>query len=244
LGQAQAVPPAEQGRALYRSNCAFCHGLDGKGGRGPNLVAAPLNHGDSDSDIANDVRGGVPGSTMPAFTDIDDQEMAQLVLFLRQLAGGAPRKIVHVGDASAGRAVYERSGCEGCHRIGNRGSVFGPELTRIGAARSIEYLRDSIVKPSADIPSEYEAVTIVTATGSRISGIRINEDPFTIQLRDSAQKFRSFAKNTLKEVVHEKTSAMPSYTQLNETDLNNLLEYLVSLRAGAAGQVKAAEGIR
>lgn len=241
---AQQSSPVEHGRALYRSNCAFCHSLDGKGGRGPNLVSAPLNHGDSDEAIAKVVRSGVPGSTMPAFSGMDADEMKHLILYLRQLSGGAPRTPVKVGDAAAGQTVYAKAGCANCHRINGQGSVYGPDLSRVGAARSVEYLRESLVNPSADILPEYEGVTVVTKAGAKVTGVRINEDSFSVQLREPSQRFRSFLRNEAKEVIEEKKSLMPAYTRLSPADLNNLLEYLLSLRGSAAGQVKQLEGIK
>lgn len=230
---------------MFRTNCAFCHGANAEGGRGPNLVAAPLHNGDADADIARVVRKGVPGSTMPAFTDMQDDEMAALIGFLRDLQKGAVRKTAVPGDAKLGRTVYAKNGCGGCHRVGGEGSVYGPDLSRIGGARSYEYLRDSIVHPSADVPEEYEGVTVVRKDGRRVTGIRVNEDTFTIQLRTAAQGFASFSKGDLREVVYEKKSLMPAYERMSEADLADLLAYLSTLRgpANAGGAVKEAEGI-
>ncbi len=240
----QHSSPLEHGRAIYRSNCAFCHGTDGRGGRGPNLVSAPLAHGDSDSDIAKVVRGGVPGSSMPSFSGMDDDDMAYLTQYLRSLSGGVARQTAKLGDRLAGRAVYDRSGCAGCHRIGGSGSVYGPDLSRIGGARSVEYLRESLANPSADIPPEYEGVTVTSPNGRRTTGIRVNEDTFTIQLRLPDQRFASFRKDEARELTYEKKSLMPAYQQLTSVELNNLLEYLLGLRGQAAGTSKKAEGIR
>ncbi len=234
----------EHGRAVYRSNCAFCHGTDGRGGRGPNLVSAPLTHGDGDADIAKVVRGGVPGSSMPSFSSMENDDMAHLIEYLRSLSGHSVRQVAKLGDPMAGRAVYDRSGCAGCHRIGDAGSVYGPDLSRIGGGRSVEYLRESLKNPSADIPPEYEGVTVVTADGKRITGIRVNEDTFTIQVRLPSQRFASFRKNEAREVVYEKKSIMPSYAHLSEAETNNLLEYLLGARGQVAGESKRAEGIR
>ncbi len=181
---------------------------------------------------------------MPSFSSMEAEDMTHLIGYLRSLSGGTARQAPHLGDRLAGRAVYDRSGCSGCHRIGNEGSTYGPDLSRIGAARSVEYLRDSVVKPSADIPAEYEGVTFVGKDGKRVTGLRANEDTFTIQLKLPSQKYSSFRKSESLEIVYSKDSLMPAYTQLSTADLNNLLEYLLTLNGAASGTSKQSEGIR
>src|SRR4029077_7421835 len=105
-------------------------------------------HGSTDDDIKAVVQNGVPGTKMPSF-DFQKGELAPLVPYVRSLSGGSSRHVTVAGDPIRGRQVYERSGCSGCHRIAGAGSIFGPELTRIGAGRSAEYIRESILNPSA-----------------------------------------------------------------------------------------------
>ncbi len=140
--------------------------------------------------------------------------------------------------------MYDRAGCSGCHRIGDTGSTYGPDLSRIGVARSVEYLRESLLNPSADIPPEYEGVTIITSDGKRVTGVRVNEDSFTIQLRLPSQRFASFQKGAAREVLYEKKSLMPAYSQLSKVEVDNLLEYLLGLRAASERTSKKAEGIK
>jgi len=216
------------------------------GGRGPNLVSGQLSHGDSDDAIKRVVRIGVPGTTMPAFSDFTSEELGQIIDYLHSLSKNATRQDQIPGDPHKGQLVYETNGCAGCHRIAGQGSIFGPELTRIGAARSIEYLRESITKPSADIPEAFEGVTVVEKDGKRIRGIRINEDTFSIQIRDAGQKIRMYQKDDLREVIDEKQSLMPPYNQLSAVDLDNLVAYLASLRGAvdSTATVKKAKGIK
>ena len=119
-------------------------------------------------------------------------------------------------------------------------------MTRIGASRSIEYLRESIVKPSADIPEAFQGVSAVLKDGSRVRGLRLNEDTFSLQMRERSQKIRMFDKADLREVVYETQSLMPAYTKLAPADLDNLVAYLASLRApvDASATVKKAGGIK
>jgi putative heme-binding domain-containing protein len=234
------------GKATFRSNCAFCHGLTGGGGRGPALNLGRFLHGSTDDDIKALIQGGVPGTTMPSF-DFEKDELDHLVSYVRHLAGSSPQRVAPVaGDPLRGRQVYERSGCAGCHRIGGEGSVFGPELTRIGAGRSAEYIRESIVNPSADVPEDYAGVTVVAGDGERVTGVRINEDTFSVQLRDASQKFRMFQKGEVQQVIPETKSLMPAYSSLSGDDLQNLLAYLDTLRGdlNAGAGVKREKGVR
>lgn len=234
------------GKATFRSNCAFCHGLVGGGGRGPALNLGRFLHGSTDDDIRGVIQNGVPGTTMPSF-EFEKDELAHLVAFVRSLSGASSQHSAPVaGDPIRGRQVYESNGCSGCHQIGSEGSVFGPELTRIGAGRSAAYIRESIINPSADIPEDYAGVTVLTRDGKRITGVRINEDTFSVQLRDASQNFRLFQKNEVQRVIPEKNSLMPAYNSLRGEDLQNLLAYLDTLRGdlSAGAGVKKEKGIR
>ncbi len=241
---AQTDAGISHGRALFRTNCAFCHGLTAEGGRGPNLVSAPLHHGESDEDLRNTIRQGVPGTTMPSFENFSDDEVRSLVDYLRSVSRATVKRTTVLGDPQTGRQIYTKSGCPACHRIGREGSVFGPDLSRIGASRPLEYLRESVVHPSADIPPEFEGVTAVLKNGKRVHGVRVNEDTFTLQLRDPSQRVISLMKDEVQQLTYDKQSLMPAYDRLSPADLQNLLAYLASITGTAHGAVKEAEGIR
>jgi cytochrome c oxidase cbb3-type subunit 3 len=228
----------DQGKVIFRSNCAFCHGLTAQGGRGPSLISSALLRSAADDAIRVIIKSGVPGTTMPAF-DLQKEDLENLVQFLHSLSGAhsAPGKTP--GDPVAGELVYSRNGCSNCHRIGNIGSIYGPELTRIGAGRAIEYLRESLLDPSADIADNYGGVTVVTHDGKRVTGIRVNEDTFTVQIRKPDQAFALFDKSDAKEVIHETKSMMPAYNHLSAADLQNLLAYLETLRGQQASGADA-----
>src|SRR5450432_4221016 len=103
----------DQGKAVFRSNCAFCHGLTAQGGRGPSLISSGLLHSAADDAIKAIISRGVPGTTMPAF-EFQKDDLDSLVQFLHSLSGShavanAP------GDPVAGELVYSRNGCANCH---------------------------------------------------------------------------------------------------------------------------------
>ena len=236
---------AVEGKSLFLANCAPCHGLTARGGRGPALVARRPGHDLSDAEILKVIGEGIPGSIMPAFPgELDEQR--SIVAYLRSLPGTEALNTVHpskdahpAGDSTKGLAVYKHWGCANCHSIGESGSVFGPELTRVGASRSYDYLRQSLLDPSADITPGSEGITAITLEGRRVVGISVNEDTFTVQLRDQSQQFVMLEKSQLKALIHETKSLMPSYATLPAGDLENLLAYLGTLHGDVeAGPAK------
>ena len=235
-----ADPP---GAAPFLSNCAFCHGIDGRGGRGPSLVSARIVQNTSDDAIKTIIKNGIAGTGMPAF-DMEQEDRDAIVLYIRHLGGSGVKTSIPTGNVPHGRAVYAANGCAGCHRVGAEGSVYGPELTRIGSARSPEYLRESIVNPSADIAQDYDGATVEAQDGKRITGVRINEDSFSIQLRLQNQEFALFDKAALRSTADLDRSLMPAFNALPANDLNDLVAYLGSLRRESAGSdVTKAQGI-
>lgn len=87
------------GNELYQTHCANCHGTtgDGFGRAGSNLFPPPRRFRDepirmnssknrvaSDSDIAQSIRRGQPGTSMPAFKQFSDSEIVSLVEVLRE----------------------------------------------------------------------------------------------------------------------------------------------------------------
>ena len=107
----------------------------------------------------------------------------------------------------------------------------GPDLTRAGRTRSLAYLRESIVDPSADITPGYATIRVVTREGKTIAGVQRGLDNFSAQLVDTAGNFYSFRKDGVRSLQRELQSLMPSYkASLSETELTDLVAYVASLQ--------------
>ncbi len=217
------------GRQYFLGHCAQCHGPEGEGGRGVNLTTGRYRHGSSDRELYMTIRNGVPGSEMPG-SRLSQPELWRIVAHVRRVgAAGAEEKAT--GDAKAGQAIYNVKACAACHLVNGKGGSLGPELTEIGLRRSLQFLRNSIVDPGSYIDPEFRSATVVTREGKRIRGVVLNEDDYSIQLRDSREELRSFLKSDLKDVKQETDSLMPSYkSALSETEVNDLVAFLNSLR--------------
>jgi cytochrome c oxidase cbb3-type subunit 3 len=232
-----------EGASLFRANCAPCHGLNAKGGvRGPDLTSNRWIHGSSASDIFHNISQGVPGTEMPG-SAFEDSEIWALVAYLRSLT---PTKQPSSGDPVKGKAIFfTGGGCSRCHMIRGRGGRLGPDLSRVGAARSFSSLVDSIRDPSKELsvgmsdPTNplgfsliYDTVTVVTASGQKITGVAKNEDTYSIQLLDINQDLQVFLKKDLRQVIHEHKSLMPAYPEqvLNSAELQDLVAYLQTMQ--------------
>ena len=220
----------DQGKKLFEGHCVLCHGETGLGGRGPNLAQPTLRHASTEEQLVEVIQSGIPGTEMPGAWQLDNREAKLLAGYVRSLGRIAVEPLP--GDPNRGRALYQSSGCAGCHILHGAGSSLGPELSEIGSRRNAAYLRESLVKPGASVPERYLVVTVATRDGKTIRGIRVNEDTFTIQLRDSANHLYSFRKNdldSLKKEFHE--SLMPSYeSRFTAAELDDLIAYLAGLR--------------
>ena len=217
------------GRQLFLGRCGVCHGRDGEGGRGAALNTGEFRHGTADREMFLTIRNGIPDTEMPG-TFLTDPEVWRLVAYVKRLGSTRAPEEQAPGDPRAGLTVYETQGCAACHRIGSSGGDLGPDLSAVGAQSSLSFLRNSIVHPSAYIPLTYRTVTVTTRNGVKTRGIHLNEDDYSIQLRDTSGNPRSFLKTELGGIQYDKESLMPPYQSLSAADLENLLAYLKSLR--------------
>jgi mono/diheme cytochrome c family protein len=78
------LPPEEMGQALYESNCAPCHGSDGRGGLGPSLRPNSFVQAKSDEELITFLLAGRNGTAMDGFEGIlTEDELGNVVILLR-----------------------------------------------------------------------------------------------------------------------------------------------------------------
>jgi putative heme-binding domain-containing protein len=107
----------------------------------------------------------------------------------------------------------------------------GPDLSAVGLARTLSALQRSLLDPSSAMLPINRPVRAMTKSGEVVTGRRLNEDTFTVQILDSASRLRSFEKRDLRSLDVETTSPMPSYAaRLSADEISDLLGYLVTLR--------------
>jgi len=228
---------------LFLRACAGCHGPRGEGGRGPTLATPQLARAKDRKTLLDLIDDGIAGTEMPP-ARLPDAEVRLLADFVLAL-GKQPRERVP-GDAQRGRELYfARGGCPVCHAIRGQGGGLGTDLTDIGRRRGAAHLRASLTDPEAAVPtssSPYRAdvsiaqnflqVRARTKAGEPIVGVRVNEDTFSLQVRDVSNRVRSFWKADLVELQKDwGRSPMPSYSEtLTAAQIDDLVAFLLSLR--------------
>jgi cytochrome c oxidase cbb3-type subunit 3 len=240
---AQNGGDVEKGRQLFLGMCSRCHGAAGGGGEGPTLNRLTRAH--NDAELRAIIRDGIPDRGMPRVRRLTDSELVQLVGFVNSL--GRAGAVASTGNPANGKSVYAKAGCSSCHIVAGEGGDFGPELTSIGARRAPDYLRQAVVDPGAALPrgapvpgrgfNEFLPVRVVTRAGLEVRGVRVNEDSFTIQVKDPANKLYSFRKADVRQIdkLFGK-SMMPDYkTRVTASDLDDLVAYLSGLGTASGG---------
>ncbi len=233
----------ERGRHHFVDNCGICHGFNAQGGdKGPSLHTGQFRHGSSDAELYNTITHGVPGTVMPG-SPLPTEQVWGIITYLRSKIVAARARID--GNAQAGERIFwSRDKCERCHMVGGRSGVLGPELTRIGGARTVQYLTEKVRDPNKEltkglrepngdyvVPISNATTTVVTKTGQRVTGVPRNEDTFSVQMLGTDNEIHLFLKKDVREVIHEEKSLMPAYSEamLSDTQLRDLLAYLATL---------------
>jgi putative heme-binding domain-containing protein len=238
---------AKLGESQFRANCAFCHGLGGRGGgRGPDLTRAQKRHGNADEDLFRTISGGVPGTAMPPNgatqqgVGMTEDEIWQVISYIRSVQKKSETQ--PAGSAAHGKELFFGSAiCATCHMMHGKGGRLGPDLTTTGSARSTDYLVESVRNPSRrlaqglseamkEFSQEYLTAAVVDATGQKFQGTVLNEDNFTLQMIDTREQLHLFDKSRLQSFEETRQSLMPAYDQkmLPEKDLQDLIAFLLT----------------
>ncbi len=220
------------GGRIYRSHCIECHGRDGTGGRGPDITRGDLRYGNSDAALADTISTGIPGTAMPLFF-FNGKQLWQIVAFVQSLQREEPEP---PGNPAAGAALFRgKGGCLTCHMVDGQGGRQGPDLTTVGAKRSLRHLRSALLEPNQWVSPQDWKIQAKTKGGVRVEGIRLNEDTHSLQLLNSDDKLVSVVKSDLESYRIIKVSSMPPYAgQLSQSEVDCLVAYLYTLRGKGA----------
>ena len=218
----------ELGSRIYTSQCALCHGPQGGLVDGIDLRLGVFRGVGSDEDLRRVIAEGSGEGQMPAF-DFGAGEMEGVIAYIR--AGFDPEGVaVRIGDPSRGEELYYgRGGCADCHRVNGEGPRTAPDLSEIGAIRTPAVLQLNLLDPAAAMMPINRPVRLVTLDEEVVTGRRLNEDTHTVQVLDSAERLRSFAKTDLGSYEISREPSKPP-VDMNEEEVADLVAFLLTLR--------------
>jgi cytochrome c oxidase cbb3-type subunit 3 len=225
-------PPTDVagGARVYAALCVGCHGPTGAGVGGIDLRQGPLPRASTDSALTALVATGIPGTGMPAFR-LDTNDARMLVAFIRS-GFDASTSTAAAGNAANGETIFEGAGqCLSCHRVNATGRDVGPDLTDIGRTRTATAIQRALIEPSGSMWPINRPVRAVKRDGTVITGRRLNEDTYTVQIVTGEGRLVSLVKAELRQWSVSTTSAMPSYKDtLKPDELIDLVAYVASLK--------------
>jgi mono/diheme cytochrome c family protein len=246
-GRGTLTTASVNGAALYSHHCAYCHGERGDGA-GPTAVALfpkPRNFGEAkfrlktttsgtptDEDLLDTLRRGIPGSAMPSFADLSEEELRALI--------GHIRLLTRTG-------IYERVR----HKAEDDGDDY-----LAGVSKRVDSL--SQVGPAIDIPKTFPAPTVASlengkglylktcaachgekghGDGPQVATMK-NDDGWPTRPRDfTCGVFKGGAepaKLYARIVVGMPGTPMPACSHLKPAEVGDLINYVRSLCGPAA----------
>jgi putative heme-binding domain-containing protein len=230
FAQHETAADIEDGGRAFRDSCANCHGPDGDEIQGIDLGRGQFRRPLSNDELIRIIRNGIAGTPMPP-SNFSDEQAARIVAYLRSTAASKRSGSVP-GNADRGKAVFEGTGtCASCHRVNGRGSRLGPDLSNIGQLRRAVELETSILEPDLEVLPPNRFYRVVTRERVTITGRLLNLDTFSVQMIDTKEQLRSFAKSNLREYGFLEKTTMPSYqNKFNPQELADVVSYLASLK--------------
>ena len=131
----------------------------------------------------------------------------------------------------AGEKVYEKAGCQKCHRRSQQGQAFGPDLTSLGWRRQKKEILHAILFPSHDLNEEYPSVLVVLKDGRTLNGVLSSGAEGMMSVVSNTAVREEFPRTEIEKIVNQKISNMPEGTlePLTLDEIKALFAYLTSV---------------
>jgi putative heme-binding domain-containing protein len=222
------------GAALFASNCADCHGADGRGGEhAPDIATASDVGRLTDKNLIDIIKNGMTGTGMPGFDWLGQDKILAIHAYLRTLQG-KNSGVMLPGDAEHGEKLFfGKAQCAECHLAQGNGGFIASDLSYSDSNTSADRLRQVILDPAKALPAQKKAVTITTSDGQKYTGALRFEDNFSISIQTMDGAFYYFPKSQLTSLDIGARSLMPyDYrSRLSDAEVNDLVSYLIRIGA-------------
>jgi cytochrome c oxidase cbb3-type subunit III len=236
--QRRPPPPeneeAARGQTQFTASCAFCHGADATGARGPDLLRSPIVAHDVKGNMIGDVvHNGRPDKGMPALP-LTDAQISDIAAYLHwriaeglsssEVPSGYPAEKLLTGNAQAGKAFFDGpGGCTNCH------SATG-DLANVSGKYSAVDLEAQMLYPEGN----FKSAKITTKSGEVVEGKLNHLDEFSVAITDANGWFHAYSLNEVKvEVTNKLAPHRALFDKLTQKQMHDLYAYVHTLETGA-----------
>ena len=227
-----ATIDVRMGERMFRAQCGRCHGRDARGNDetgAPDLTTGQFSRASSDAGMFDVIRNGIENTAMIGISSrASDQNVWQIVSYITSL-NFDPSDYDLPGDAARGAQVYEAENCSQCHMVNGDGGRLGPDLSDIGGRLTPDEIRIALTDPNDEVEPRWWTMQITREDGSRIDGLRMNEDTFSVRIMDNDERLWQFLKSQVRSVERVTDSTMAA-VGVSGQQLDDLVAYVFTLR--------------
>ncbi len=223
---------AEQGRAVWATQCIDCHGSTARGtNKGANLIRSDMMWSDRyGNDLGPFLQKGHPTQSGAASTSLSQTQVEELSHFIHQrlydTLRGSPifnAQNVLTGNVKEGAAYFNGAGkCATCH------SATG-DLAGFGKNNAVN-IQQRFVFPRAR--TQKLTVTVTPANGAAVTGTPVHLDDFDVALRDDKGEYRAWKRTSALKVV--KNDPLQAHIELldkiTDKNMHDIVAYLETLK--------------
>ena len=220
-----------EGSALFAKNCAvgYCHGSEGRPGRGPALRDRVWDA----RDLHRITAEGLPGTSMPGWKGLmEDSAIWAVTAYVLSLSSAPPAGAAAIVELETPEAAAERAAlseeaargkalffdltrqrrCGVCHALDDWGTAIGPNLALAASTKSSQELTRDIVRPQAQVAYGFEQIQLTLQSGETIAGVLAEETESVVRVYDASSvppPLRTVAKEDIRRQRSRNRSAMP-----------------------------------
>ena len=156
-----------------------------------------------------------------------------------QAHGAWPTSAPDIPSSNKGRhlarglRVMAQCQCLSCHRFGNTGSAYGPDLTTVGSRMRSRDILESIIEPSKVIAQQYRNTLLTLKDGDELLGRVIGEDDnYLFVLTDHVNLTRTYVPKT--NIVSRRISKISPMPEglLNAFTEDEIWDLIAKLKSG------------
>jgi mono/diheme cytochrome c family protein len=138
-------------RSYIDRDCAYCHNILGRGGRGEGADLSNVVPNERNKDwlvkYIKEPKSVLPRAVMPGY-DLKNDELEKLAAYMLSLDFDRYGDVAIGTNLVEGWSLLHQNNCLSCHQVNGVGFKTGHDLSAEGAKRNIELLSAYFQKPS------------------------------------------------------------------------------------------------